>query len=163
MVRVPGSRTAAVAVVGACALAALAAGASARSLIGKHGAASGTVVFANTSSVQKLDPHVVTNFLDFQALHLIYDTLVSYNGKLQLTEHLPSSITVQKVLDLSYRALMLQDRTGPLANLYNRLAMACALNRQAVLTSSVLGQGKVVGPVPVGPYASNPISAVCPT
>ena len=50
----------------------------------------------------------------------------------QVTEHLPSSITVQKVLDLSYRALMLQDKTGPLANVYNRLAMACALNRQAV-------------------------------
>ena len=337
MVRVPGLRTAVVAVVGACAIAALAAGASARSLIGEHGAASGTVVFANTSSVQKLDPDVVTNFVDFQALRLIYDTLVTYNDRLQLTpdlatswsfsnggktitfqlrknvsftdgttftsanvvaslnrvkdpktadaassfiasvtkivpdgtyavklllshpdasvlngltslnlamlstksiaagtlaktpvgtgpyqfvswepnnsftvkanpgwwggkvtvpqveiktipneqsiasalqagtvqiglmtqpqitEHLPSSITVQKVLDLSYRALMLQDRTGPLANLYNRLAMACALNRQAVLTSSVLGQGKVIGPVPLGPYASNPISAVCPT
>ena len=40
-------------------------------------AASGTVVFANTSSVQKLDPDVVTNFLDFQALGLIYDTLVT--------------------------------------------------------------------------------------
>ena len=337
MVRVPGLRTAAVAVVGGCAIAALAAGASARSLISNHGAASGTVVFANTSSVQKLDPDVVTNFVDFQALRLIYDTLVTYNDKLQLTpglatswsfsnggktitfqlrknvnftdgttftsanvvaslnrvkdpktadaassfissvtkivpdgtyavklllshpdasvlngltslnlamlstksitagtlsktpigtgpyqfaswapnnsftvnanpgwwggkvtvpqvqiktipneqsiasalqagtvqiglmtqpqitEHLPSSITVQKVLDLSYRALMLQDRTGPLANLYNRLAMACALDRQAVLTSSVLGQGKAIGPVPLGPYASKPISAVCPT
>jgi peptide/nickel transport system substrate-binding protein len=319
------------------AVVAVAGGASARSERAAHGAASGTVVFANTSSVQKLDPHVVTNFVDFQALHLIYDTLVTYNNKLQLTpdlatswsfsnsgktitfqlrknvkftdgttftsanvvaslnrvkdpktadaassfiasvtkivpagtnavklqlshpdasvlngltslnlamlsttsinagtlsktpvgtgpyqfvswvpnnsftvkanpgwwggkvtvpqveiktipneqsiasalqagtvqvglmtqpqitEHLPSSITVQKALDLSYRALMLQDRTGPLANLYNRLAMACALNRQAVLTSSVLGQGKVIGPVPLGPYASNPISAVCPT
>ncbi len=31
----------------------------------------------------------------------------------QVAEHLPSSITVQKVLDLSYRALMLQDKTGP--------------------------------------------------
>jgi peptide/nickel transport system substrate-binding protein len=81
----------------------------------------------------------------------------------QITEHLASPISVQKVLDLSYRALMLQDRTGPLANLHNRLAMACALDRQAVLRSSVLGQGKVVGPVPLGPYASNPISAVCPT
>jgi peptide/nickel transport system substrate-binding protein len=81
----------------------------------------------------------------------------------QVTQHLPSSITVQKVLDLSYRALMLQDRSGPLANRDNRLAMACALNRQAVLTSAVLGQGKVIGPVPLGPYASKPISAVCPT
>ena len=334
MVRLPVFKTAALAVAGACAIATFAAGASART---GASSAAGTVVFANTSSVQKLDPHVVTNFVDFQALHLIYDTLVTYNNKLQLTpdlatswsfsnggktitfqlrknvkftdgttftsanvvdslnrvknpktadaassfiasvtkivpdgtyavklqlshpdasvlngltslnlamlssksiaagtlsktpvgtgpyqfvswapnnsftvkanpgwwggkvtvpqveiktipneqsiasalqagtvqiglmtqpqitEHLPSSITVQKVLDLSYRALMLQDRSGPLANLYNRLAMACALNRQSVLQSSVLGQGKIIGPVPLGPYASNPISAVCPT
>jgi peptide/nickel transport system substrate-binding protein len=80
----------------------------------------------------------------------------------QVADHLPSSITVQKVLDLSYRALMLQDRTGPLANLDNRLALACAINRQQVVTSALLGQGEVVGPVPLGPYA-NPASAVCPT
>src|SRR5262245_43009736 len=334
MVRVPVFKTASVAIVGACAIAAYAAGAAAHTGASSAG---GTVVVANTSSVQKLDPHVVTNFLDHAALRLIYDTLVTYNDKLQVTpdlatswsfsnggktitfklrkgvhftdgttftsanvvaslnrvkdpktadaassfiasvkkivpagtyavklllshpdasvlngltglnlpmlstksiaagtlpktpvgtgpyqfvswvpnnsftvkanpgwwggkvtvpqveiktipneqsiasalqagtvqvglmtqpqvtQHLPSSITVQKVLDLSYRALMLQDRTGPLANLHNRLAMACALNRQAVLTSAVLGQGKVIGPVPLGPYASNPISAVCPT
>src|ERR1700750_1727845 len=91
MVRVPGSRTVAVAVAGACAIAALAAGASARSLSSTHGAASGTVVFANTSSVQKLDPDVVTNSLDFQSLRLIYDTLVTYNDKLQLTPDLATS------------------------------------------------------------------------
>ena len=81
----------------------------------------------------------------------------------QVAEHLPSSFTVQKVLDLSYRALMLQAKTGPLANVNNRLAMACALDRQQVVNSAVLGQGKPVGPVPLGPYATKPISAVCPT
>jgi peptide/nickel transport system substrate-binding protein len=81
----------------------------------------------------------------------------------QVAEHLPKSFVVQKVLDLSYRALMLQDKTGPLANVNNRLAMACALDRQQVVTSAVLGQGRPVGPVPLGPYASKPISAVCAT
>jgi peptide/nickel transport system substrate-binding protein len=81
----------------------------------------------------------------------------------QVAEHLPSSFTVDKVLDLSYRALMLQDKTGPLANVNNRLAMACALDRQQVVQSALLGQGRPVGPVPLGPYASKPISAVCPT
>jgi len=80
----------------------------------------------------------------------------------QVADHLPSSFTVQKVLDLSYRALMLQDKTGPLANVDNRLAMACALNRQQVVSSALLGQGRVVGPVPLGPYA-DAASAVCPT
>ena len=41
--------------------------------------------------MQKLDPDVVTNFLDFQALGLIYDTLVKYNSKLQLTPDLATS------------------------------------------------------------------------
>jgi len=81
----------------------------------------------------------------------------------QVATHLPSSFHVQKSLDLSYRALMLQDRKGPLANLDNRLALACALDRQQVVSSALLGQGRVVGPVPLGPYASKPVSKVCPT
>ena len=58
---------------------------------------------------------------------------------------------------------MLQDKTGPLANVDNRLAIACAVNRKQVLEDSVFGAGQVVGPVPLGQYASNPVSAVCPT
>lgn len=81
----------------------------------------------------------------------------------QVADHLPKSITVQHVLDLTYRALMLQDHSGPLANVDNRLAIACAINRKQVLGEAVFGQGKVVGPVPLGVYASNPVSAVCPT
>ena len=45
----------------------------------------------------------------------------------------------------------------------DRLAIACAINRKQVLEDAVFGAGKVVGPVPLGPYASNPVSAVCPT
>lgn len=81
----------------------------------------------------------------------------------QVATHLPSQYPVQKVLDLTYRALMLQDLKGPLANVNNRLAMACAIDRQQVLDAAAFGQGKTIGPVPLGPYASNPISAVCPT
>ena len=80
----------------------------------------------------------------------------------QVADHLGSSIQVQKVLDLTYRALMLQDKTGPLSNVNNRLAVACAVNRQDVLNEAVFGAGKVVGPVPLGPYASNPVSADLP-
>ncbi len=71
--------------------------------------------------------------------------------------------TVQKVLDLSYRALMLQDKTGPLANVNNRRALECAINRGQIVHDSVSGQGRVVGPVPVGPFASKPVSVLCPT
>jgi len=73
-----------------------------------------------------------------------------------------SSYTVQKVLDLSYRALMLQDKTGPLANVNNRRALECAINRYQIVDDAVFGQGQVVGPVPIGPFASKPVSAICP-
>lgn len=81
----------------------------------------------------------------------------------QVANHMPSSVKVQKVLDLSYRALMLQDKSGPLANVNNRRAMACAINRKQVLGGAVFGQGRVVGPVPLGPFATKPVSAICPT
>ncbi len=76
---------------------------------------------------------------------------------------LPKSFVVQKALDLSYRALQLQDKHGILSNVNARRAIACATNRKQILQDAVFGQGKVVGPVPLGPYASNPVSAICPT
>lgn len=74
-----------------------------------------------------------------------------------------SSYKVLKVLDLSYRALMLQDHKGPLSKVDNRRAIACAVNRRQVVKDAVFGQGRSVGPVPIGPYAEKPISALCAT
>jgi peptide/nickel transport system substrate-binding protein len=76
---------------------------------------------------------------------------------------IPKSYPVQKVLDLSYRALQLQDKKGILSNANLRRAIACATDRKQILQDSVFGQGKVVGPVPQGPYATNPVSSICPT
>jgi peptide/nickel transport system substrate-binding protein len=73
------------------------------------------------------------------------------------------SFSVQKVMDLSYRALQLQDKKGILSNVNARLAIACATNRKQILQDAVFGQGKIVGPVPLGPYATSPVSAICPT
>ena len=56
-------------------------------------ASGGTFVVADTSSVQKLDPDVVTNFLDFQALGLIYDQLVQYNRQLKIVPDLATNWT----------------------------------------------------------------------
>lgn len=79
----------------------------------------------------------------------------------QVANHMPSSVKVQRVLDLSYRALMLQDKKGPLAKVDNRRAIGCAINRKQVLGDAVFGQGRVVGPVPLGPFATKPVSALC--
>lgn len=76
---------------------------------------------------------------------------------------LPKTFKIDKALDLSYRVLQLQDKKGILSNVNARLAIACATNRQQILQDSVFGQGKVVGPVPLGPYATTPVSAICPT
>ena len=70
---------------------------------------------------------------------------------------------MQKVLDLSYRALMLQDKTGPLANVDNRLAMACALNRQQSCDELGLRSGQGRRPRAARTVRANPVSAVCPT
>lgn len=76
---------------------------------------------------------------------------------------IPQSYLVQHVMDLSYRALQLQDKVGILANVNARRAIACAVDRNQILQDAVFGDGKVVGPVPLGPYATNPVSSICPT
>ena len=80
----------------------------------------------------------------------------------QVTEQLSGNITVDKALDLNYRALMIQSK-GPLANTDDRLAIQCAIDRRAVLQAAVLGGGKVVGPVPQGPFATDASSGTCAT
>ena len=57
----------------------------------RHSSASGTFVVASTSGVQKLDPDIVTNFVDFQALGLVYDQLVRYGKNLQFLPDLATS------------------------------------------------------------------------
>jgi ABC-type oligopeptide transport system substrate-binding subunit len=95
MARLRGLRAAAIGAlvcgVVAAAVASTAVAGPARQAAPAHAAASGSFVVANTSSVQKLDPDVVTNFLDFQALGLIYDTLVQYDAKLAVTPDLATS------------------------------------------------------------------------
>ncbi|MDA8314472.1 MAG: ABC transporter substrate-binding protein [Actinomycetota bacterium] len=81
----------------------------------------------------------------------------------QVVDGLPSGLTRHKVLGLAYRALMLQDEHGPLANVDNRRAISCAITRHQVLQDAVFGDGRPVGPVPIGAFASKPVSVVCPT
>lgn len=76
---------------------------------------------------------------------------------------IPTNYPVQKVLNLSYRALQLQDKTGIFSNVNIRRAVACATNRSQIMNDAVFGKGKVVGPIPLGPYATTPVSSICPT
>jgi peptide/nickel transport system substrate-binding protein len=75
----------------------------------------------------------------------------------------PTTYPIQKVMNLSYRALQLQDTSGVFKNVNARRALACAVDRKQVLNDAVFGKGKIVGPIPLGPYATNPVSSICPT
>ncbi len=81
----------------------------------------------------------------------------------QVVNAIQAPFQIQKVLDMTYRVLQIQSGSGPFANKSNRLAVACAIDRQQVLDAAAFGEGQVIGPVPLGPYAANPIDATCPT
>src|ERR1700689_883934 len=57
----------------------------------KARADSSTFVIGSVSSVQKLDPDIITNFLDFETLGLIYNTLVQENASLKIVPDLATS------------------------------------------------------------------------
>src|SRR6185312_5407651 len=140
--------------IGAVCLAAAAGTSSALASPARQAAAS-TFVVANTSSVQKLDPHVVTNFLDFQALGLIYDTLVRYNAQLQITPDLATSWKFSN----GNKALTFQLRKGVTFNdgtTFTSANVVASLNRAkdpktADASASFIASVKKI--VPVGQYA----------
>jgi peptide/nickel transport system substrate-binding protein len=64
---------------------------------------------------------------------------------------------------LSYHTLMLDDRHPPLDKLYVRLAIQCAVDRNQVLRTAALGEGRVTGPITSPAYRSDPAARPCPT
>jgi peptide/nickel transport system substrate-binding protein len=64
---------------------------------------------------------------------------------------------------LSYHTLMLDDRQPPLDKLYVRLAIQCAIDRNQVLQTAALGEGRVTGPITSPAYRSDPAARPCPT
>ncbi len=155
MPRLRGPRTAAIAVICIAAVAAASAlGASARTEKTVSASGATTFVVANTSSIQKLDPDVITNFLDFQALGLIYDTLVQFNAKLQIVPDLATSWSYtdgNKVLTLQLRKGVTFDDGSPFtsADVVASIERAVA-PKTADASSSFLATMKKI--VAVGPY-----------
>lgn len=71
-------------------------------------------------------------------------------------------LVTARVGSLSYHALMLNARRGPLKDLNVRLAIQCAVDRAAVLKTAALGEGAVTGPITSPAYRSNPNARPCP-
>ncbi|MDR3471318.1 MAG: ABC transporter substrate-binding protein [Devosia sp.] len=62
---------------------------------------------------------------------------------------------------LSYHVLQLNPSRKPMDDLKVRQAISCAVDRQEVLDTASLGEGKVTGPLTIPAYASDPNSLFC--
>jgi peptide/nickel transport system substrate-binding protein len=62
---------------------------------------------------------------------------------------------------LAYNVLQLNASRKPMDQLEVRQAISCAVDRQAVLDTAQLGEGKVTGPLTIPAYASDPSTLFC--
>jgi peptide/nickel transport system substrate-binding protein len=62
---------------------------------------------------------------------------------------------------LSYHVLQLNPSRKPMTELGVRQAISCAIDRQQVLDTASLGEGKVTGPLTIPAYATDPAQLFC--
>jgi peptide/nickel transport system substrate-binding protein len=62
---------------------------------------------------------------------------------------------------LSYHVLQLNPSRKPMDNLMVRQAISCAVDRQQVLDTSSVGEGKVTGPLTIPAFESDPSTLFC--
>ena len=72
-----------------------------------------------------------------------------------------SNLQLNPVPGLSYNVLQLNPSRAPMDILEVRQAMSCAVNRQEVLDTASLGEGKVTGPLTMPAYATDPAELFC--
>ena len=93
-----------------------------------------------------------TGQFDFALLNdPLIATLVPNEAKLQLN----------RAPVLAYHVLQLNPARKPMNELAVRQAISCAVDRQAVLDTASLGEGRVTGPLTMPYYASDPNSLFC--
>jgi peptide/nickel transport system substrate-binding protein len=68
-----------------------------------------------------------------------------------------------KIPSVNYHVFMMNVRSPRLRDQNVRSAIACAIDRTAVLKSAALGEGKVIGPITSPAYESDPNARPCPT
>jgi peptide/nickel transport system substrate-binding protein len=68
-----------------------------------------------------------------------------------------------KTPSVNYHVFMLNARAPALRDQNVRAAIACAVDRKAVLSSAALGEGTVIGPITSPAYESDPNARPCPT
>ncbi|HEY8596621.1 MAG TPA: ABC transporter substrate-binding protein [Devosiaceae bacterium] len=71
------------------------------------------------------------------------------------------NLQLNRVAGLSYNVLQLNPSRKPMDNLKVRQAISCAVNRQEVLDTASLGEGRVTGPLTMPAYRSDPSTLFC--
>lgn len=71
-------------------------------------------------------------------------------------------LEVAQTPQLSYHALQLNASRDVLSDVNTRLAVQCAIDREAVLDTAGFGQGEVTGPITSPEYRSDPQARPCP-
>ena len=67
-----------------------------------------------------------------------------------------------RVPALAYYALQFNTKVAPLNDKNVRLAIQCAINRDELIQTALLGEGKVTGPITSPAYRSDPTARPCP-
>src|SRR5690606_6760083 len=74
-----------------------------------------------------------------------------------------ANLQLNAIPGLAYNVLQLNPSRPPMDNLQVRQAISCAVNRDEVLETALLGEGKVTGPLTMPAYASDPSTLFCYT
>lgn len=72
-----------------------------------------------------------------------------------------TSLTLTRTPVLAYHVLQLNPSRKPMDNLAVRQAISCAVDRQDVLDTASVGEGKVTGPLTMPGYTSDPGTLFC--
>jgi peptide/nickel transport system substrate-binding protein len=73
------------------------------------------------------------------------------------------NLQLNAIPGLAYNVLQLNPARKPMDDLKVRQAISCAVNRQDVLDTALVGEGKVTGPLTMPVYASDPGTLFCYT
>ena len=72
-----------------------------------------------------------------------------------------ANLQLNRVPGLAYNALQLNPSRKPMDDLKVRQAISCAVDRQAIIDTALVGEGQVTGPLTMPLYASDPSSLFC--
>ncbi len=71
------------------------------------------------------------------------------------------NLQLNRVSGLAYNVLQLNPSRPPMDNLKVRLAMSCAIDRQAIVDAALAGEGTVTGPLTMPAFAQDPNTLFC--